>query len=64
MSRLTIYKDDAPDQAILRTEDAATITEELNAIGVRFERWQSPVALSRMTMRRPSSPPTSLISTR
>jgi 1,2-dihydroxy-3-keto-5-methylthiopentene dioxygenase len=46
MSRLTIYHDDLPDQPILRTEDAATIAEELGAIGVRFERWESPVALS------------------
>ena len=46
MSRLTIYRDDAPDSPILRTEDATTITGELNAIGVRFERWESPVALS------------------
>lgn len=46
MSRLTIYKDDAPDAPILRTEDAATISEELNAIGVRFERWELPVDIS------------------
>jgi 1,2-dihydroxy-3-keto-5-methylthiopentene dioxygenase len=46
MSRLTIYHDDAPDTPILRSEDAKTIAEELNAIGVRFERWESPVALS------------------
>jgi len=46
MSRLTIYRDDAPDAPILRTEDAATIAEELGAIDVRFERWESPVTLS------------------
>jgi len=46
MSRLTVYQDDAPDTAVLRTEDVATITHELNAIGVRFERWDSPVVLS------------------
>jgi 1,2-dihydroxy-3-keto-5-methylthiopentene dioxygenase len=46
MSRLTIYRDDAPDSPVLRTEDAVAITEELNAIGVRFERWESPVKLS------------------
>lgn len=46
MSRLTIYHDDAPDAPILRTEDVDVITRELNAIGVRFERWDSPVALS------------------
>ncbi|WP_284945855.1 1,2-dihydroxy-3-keto-5-methylthiopentene dioxygenase [Acidisoma cladoniae] len=46
MSRLTIYNDDAPDSAVLRAEDVDTITRELNAIGVRFERWESPVVLS------------------
>ncbi len=46
MSRLSIYADDAPASPILVTEDAARIAEELNAIGVRFERWQSPVALA------------------
>jgi 1,2-dihydroxy-3-keto-5-methylthiopentene dioxygenase len=46
MSRLTVYYDDSPDAPILRTEDAATIADELGAIGVRFERWESPVALS------------------
>ena len=46
MSRLTIYPDDAPDSPILRTEDAATIATELGTIGVRFERWDSPVKLS------------------
>jgi 1,2-dihydroxy-3-keto-5-methylthiopentene dioxygenase len=46
MSRLTIYSDDAPDSPLLQTEQAEVITRELNAIGVRFERWQSPVTLS------------------
>jgi 1,2-dihydroxy-3-keto-5-methylthiopentene dioxygenase len=46
MSRLTIYHDDSPDSPLLRTEDAATIAEELGAIGVRFERWDSPVTLA------------------
>jgi 1,2-dihydroxy-3-keto-5-methylthiopentene dioxygenase len=46
MSRLTIYRDDAPETPLLRTESAATITEELARIGVRFARWDSPVALS------------------
>jgi 1,2-dihydroxy-3-keto-5-methylthiopentene dioxygenase len=46
MSRLTVYYDDSPDSPILRTEDAAVIADELGAIGVRFERWESPVALS------------------
>lgn len=46
MSRLTIYRDDAPDAPLLRAEDGETIARELGAIGVRFERWESPVTLS------------------
>jgi 1,2-dihydroxy-3-keto-5-methylthiopentene dioxygenase len=46
MSRLTIYRDDAPDSPVLKTEDAAAMAEALGAIGVRFERWDSPVTLS------------------
>jgi 1,2-dihydroxy-3-keto-5-methylthiopentene dioxygenase len=46
MSRLTIYNDDAPDTVVLRADDVEIITHELNAIGVRFERWESPVVLS------------------
>ena len=46
MSRLTIYPDDAPDTPVLRTEDPATMAAELQTIGVRFERWESPVTLS------------------
>ncbi|MBU6498695.1 MAG: acireductone dioxygenase [Rhodospirillales bacterium] len=46
MSRLTIYRDDAPGAPILATSDAAAMAEALRAIGVRFERWKSPVALT------------------
>jgi 1,2-dihydroxy-3-keto-5-methylthiopentene dioxygenase len=46
MSRLTIYNDDAPREPVLATEDAGAIAQELSAIGVKFERWQSPVALA------------------
>lgn len=46
MSRLTIYADDAPGTKLLQTEDADTIAAELGRIGVRFERWQSTVAVS------------------
>jgi 1,2-dihydroxy-3-keto-5-methylthiopentene dioxygenase len=46
MSRLTVYREDAPGTAILRTEDPSEIARELGRIGVRFERWESPVALS------------------
>jgi 1,2-dihydroxy-3-keto-5-methylthiopentene dioxygenase len=46
MSRLTVYRDDAPGVPVLTTEDADHIAEALRPIGVRFERWDSPVALS------------------
>lgn len=46
MSRLTIYADDAPGTKLLQTEDADKIAAELGRIGVRFERWQSAVAVS------------------
>ena len=46
MSRLTVYRDDAPQAPILTTEDASRIAETLEPIGVRFERWESPVKLS------------------
>ena len=45
MSRLTIYADTSPEAPLLRTEDASRIAGELRPIGVRFERWDSPVAL-------------------
>jgi 1,2-dihydroxy-3-keto-5-methylthiopentene dioxygenase len=46
MSRLTVYRDDAPGIAVLQTEDPDEISKELRAIGVRFERWHSPVTLT------------------
>jgi 1,2-dihydroxy-3-keto-5-methylthiopentene dioxygenase len=46
MSRLTVYADDNPGHPILRSEDATVITAELAKIGVKFERWETPVALS------------------
>ena len=39
MSRLTIYRDDAPLVAELDTPDEALIREGLARINVRFERW-------------------------
>ena len=45
MSRLTIYDDTTPGAPVLRTEDAAAIADALRPIGVRFERWDSPVTL-------------------
>ncbi len=46
MSRLTVYDDATPDTPLLRTEEPDEIAETLSAIGVRFERWDSPVVLS------------------
>lgn len=46
MSHLTIYADSAPETQLLHTEDGARIAAELGKIGVRFERWESPVALA------------------
>ena len=43
MSRLTVYRDDAPDQPVLETADAAQIAGALRPLGVRFERWNAPV---------------------
>ena len=46
MSRLTVYPEDAPGAPRLRTEDPVAVASALRAVGVRFERWQLPVALS------------------
>lgn len=47
MSRLTIYRDDAPETVLLDTEDGRRIAETLRPLNVRFERWQSPVTPER-----------------
>jgi 1,2-dihydroxy-3-keto-5-methylthiopentene dioxygenase len=46
MSRLTVFLDETPDAPVIRTENATEIAAELAKIGVDFERWESPVALS------------------
>jgi 1,2-dihydroxy-3-keto-5-methylthiopentene dioxygenase len=46
MSRLTVYANTAPDAPMLDTADAATITAELNKLGVTFERWQADAPLA------------------
>ena len=46
MSRLTVYQDDAPGVAVLVTDEPDIMARELATIGVRFERWESPVELS------------------
>ncbi len=45
MSRLTIYPDQEPENILVDTRDGDVIAKEMNAIGVRFERWetQSPL---------------------
>lgn len=45
MSRLTIYPDHASVPTLV-TEDVAAIAAALAPLGVRFERWNSPVALA------------------
>jgi 1,2-dihydroxy-3-keto-5-methylthiopentene dioxygenase len=46
MSQLTIFDDLRPEHPVLRTSDAAAMARELAAIGVQFERWESPVELA------------------
>jgi 1,2-dihydroxy-3-keto-5-methylthiopentene dioxygenase len=45
MSQLVIFDDLRPGHPVITTRDAEAIALELAAIGVQFERWQSPVAL-------------------
>lgn len=46
MSGLRIFDDNAPGAPVLDTSDAQEIAARLATIGVKFERWDSPVALS------------------
>jgi len=46
MSGLKIFLDTHPEDPVLETTNADVITRELAAIGVQFERWESPVTLS------------------
>jgi len=46
MSGLKIFEDARPDVPVVDTKDAAVMAKELTAIGVQFERWESPVTLS------------------
>ena len=64
MSRLTVYRDDAPGQPVLATEDPDAIARELQTIGVRFERWAQPrLAVARRLLPKRSSTPIAPIST-
>jgi len=46
MSRLTVTPDTTPGMPELRTEDPQVIADTLARVGVRFERWSLPVAVS------------------
>lgn len=46
MSRLTVYADNDPGTPTMTTGDPAAIAAALAPIGVRFERWDSPVTLA------------------
>ena len=41
MSRLRIFANDDPGQALLDTRDQTEMARQLSAIGVRFEQWQA-----------------------
>jgi 1,2-dihydroxy-3-keto-5-methylthiopentene dioxygenase len=41
MSRLTIYRDDAPDAVVLQTENQSEIAAKLKEFGVAFEQWEA-----------------------
>ncbi len=47
MSRLRIFSDTRPATPELSTENHSRIQAELDALGVRFERWPTPHALAR-----------------
>lgn len=46
MSQLTVYHQDQPGQHLLHTRDSDVIAEELNKVGVRFERWPAEKTLA------------------
>lgn len=45
MSRLTVYAENNPAAPRLRTEEPEVIAATLRQHGVRFERWDFPMAL-------------------
>ena len=46
MSRLTVYKDNAPGVPVFDSEEPGAVAAELKQIDVGFERWDSPVHLA------------------
>ncbi|OWJ64486.1 1,2-dihydroxy-3-keto-5-methylthiopentene dioxygenase [Inquilinus limosus] len=45
MTRLYVYDETDPAALLVDTEDGGSIAHELNAIGVRFERWEASAPL-------------------
>lgn len=43
MSRLTVYRDDAPDTILLDVTTPGEIAETLRPHNIRFDRWSAPV---------------------
>ena len=46
MSKLTIYADHKPEQALFESESGEDIQAKLNEVGVRFERWHARTPIS------------------
>ncbi len=46
MSKLAIYKENAPGTPLFQSSDSQTIAAELAKLGVRFERWQANVDIA------------------
>lgn len=46
MSRLTVYRDDRPDEPLRTVEGGEGISAELANVGVRFERWNAAAEIS------------------
>jgi len=46
MSRLRIFAEEHPDEALLSTSDRAAMARELARIGVTFEQWQATRAIA------------------
>lgn len=46
MTRLYVYDETNPAALLVDTEDGTEIARELNAIGVRFERWEASAPLA------------------
>jgi 1,2-dihydroxy-3-keto-5-methylthiopentene dioxygenase len=44
-SMLRVWNDNDPQQLLIDTTDGAQIAQELNAVGVRFERWAADAEL-------------------